>query len=72
MWDALHEFFGRALKIKQKKSVITLIRDSKGKETINANDMAKAMSSHLSQIIGQEEDLSKEMMEAQDIVFSHY
>ena len=50
--DASHGFFFIALQIKRKQIVINIIKDTEGKETTNANDMAMAMLSHLSQIIG--------------------
>ena len=44
----MHDFFFRALKVKNKKSIINIIKDIEGKELTNANDMAVAMLSHLS------------------------
>ena len=64
--DAMQSFFFRPLRIRNKQSLIKLLKDDKGNEIIVPNDMASIMLTFLSRIIGQEEVLSKEVQEAQD------
>ena len=64
--NASPTFFFRALKIKNKQSLIKILKDDLGNEVIGPNVMANIMLTYLSQIIGQEEVLSKEVIDAQD------
>ena len=66
----MQSFFFRALKIKNKQSLIKLLKDDTGKEIIDPNAMAFTMLTFLSCIIGQEEILSQEVLEVQDIILS--
>ena len=59
-------FFLRALKIRNSQNLIKLLKDDKGNESCNPNAMAKTMLTYVSQIIGQEELISKDVLDAQN------
>ena len=69
--DDSQEFFYRFLMVKNSQRQVCLIKDEHGKSLIDLDKMAKIMLDHLSQIIGQEEEILCEIRVVQDQMFAY-